>query len=152
MKLNEIHVGDVLVSVRRDIACVVEVKPESANPIRLQIKAGKTYQAKPDFFDRKIGTFDLDALQKPTDDGLGDFGTAAPPDSGSPFLPSELRALGIKAGDDVMVRHGHKEQRATFTGYHPERPKYPISYTLNGKQWKGPVFCILKKAPAAQEA
>lgn len=74
MKLNEIHVGDVLVSVRRDIACVIEVKPESANPIRLQIKAGKTYQAKPDFFDRKIGTFDLDALQKPTDDGLGTSG------------------------------------------------------------------------------
>ena len=100
----------------------------------------------------RIRPVDLDALQKPTDDGLGDFGTAAPPDSGSPFLPSELRALGIKAGDDVMVRHGYKEQRATFTGYHPERPKYPISYTLNGKQWKGPIACILGKAPAAQEA
>lgn len=152
MKLHEIQVGDVLITVRRDIACVVEVKPESANPIRLQIKVGKTYQAKPDFFVSKVGTFDPSALHMPEDDGFGDLRMARKPDTGSPFLPRELREMGIKAGDEVMVRHGHASRRAIFTGYHPERPKYPISYTVGDKRWKGPIACILGKAPAAQEA
>ena len=149
MKLHEIQVGDVLITVRRDIACVIEVKPESANPVRLQIKVGKTYQAKPDFFVSKVGTFDPSALHVPEGDGFGDLGAPQKERRGSPFLPAELRAMGIKDGDEVMVRHGHNPQRATFTGYFPERPKYPISYTLNGKKWKGPLACILGKASEA---
>ena len=145
MQLKDIEVGDVLTTVRGDIACIVEVKPQSANPIRLQMKVGKIYQAKTDFFTSKIGTFELNALQV-AGSGSDDDMPRREPRPGSPFMPPELREKGIKPGDTVMVRHGHSSRQAVFTGYHPERPKYPISYTVGDKRWKGPITCILSKA------
>ena len=145
MQLDDIEAGDVLVTVRGDIACVIEVKAVSANPIRFQMKVGKTYQAKPDFFASKLGTFAVDALTAAADNP--DSGIVQRREQrGSPFLPPALREMGIKDGDEISVRHGGSIKRAVFVGYFPKRPKYPISYTLDGKKWKGQESCIIGKA------
>ena len=144
MQLEQIRVGDVLTTVRGDIVCVTEVKPESANPIRFQIKVGKTYLAKTDFFVSKVGTFDPEPLRVAAEALSGHMGFQQEP-RGSIFLPPELRAMGIKVGDAIYVRHSYSKQPAIFNGYHPKRPKYPISYSINGKRWKGPENCIIGK-------
>lgn len=141
MQLDQIQVGDVLTTVRGDIVCIMNITPGRANPISLQMKVGKTYVAKPDFFVSKIGTFNPDSLKV--------MSTDSPQAERQPhsdfFMPPALKAMGIKVGDEVWGRHGYGEKMAIFEGYNPNRPKYPISYTLNGKKWKGPETCILRK-------
>jgi len=52
------------------------------------------------------------------------------------FLPEELK--GVKIGDTIKMRHGRNGVvDVTFEGYKASRPKYPVSYSYNGKQWKG---------------
>jgi hypothetical protein len=146
MQLAEIQVGDVLTTVRSDIGCVIEVKHSSANPIRFQMKVGKTYQAKPDFFVSKIGTFDPEALKSSLDNRFGSLVQPSSNDGLEDFLlPPHLKAMGLKAGDSIQVRHGGRTLTAIYEGFKPSRPKYPISYSINGKKWKGPVTCIMVK-------
>ena len=145
MQLEQIRVGDVLTTVRGDIVCVTEVKPESANPIRFQIKVGKTYLAKTDFFVSKVGTFDPDSLRVASDNRFGSLGLPKDQQTGSFFMPQNLKAMGLKVGEEINIRHGGSTRRAVFEGYHASRPKYPISYTINGKRWKGPENCIIGK-------
>jgi hypothetical protein len=90
MQLEQIKVGDVLVTVRSDIACVIEVRQGYANPVRFQMKVGKTYQAKPDFFVSKVGTFDPDSLRVSMDNRFGSFDLPKEPDTGSFFMPPHL--------------------------------------------------------------
>lgn len=146
MKLDEIEVGDVLVTVRREIVCVMEVKSESANPIRFEMKVGKRYQAKPNFFVSKIGTFDTGAVRTAMETQFGGLDSPREPKPGSSFLPAALREMGIKAGDTINVRHGASTREAVFVGYYPQRPRYPISYTVNGKMWKGTEGSVIGKA------
>lgn len=147
MQLEQIQVGDVLTTVRGDIACIMNITPGRANPISLQMKVGKTYVAKPDFFVSKVGTFDPDSLRVSMDNRFGSLDLPKEPDTGSFFMPPHLKAMGLKAGDEFQVRHGSKTCTAIFEGYHPSRPKYPISYTIRGKKWKGPVTCVMVRAP-----
>jgi hypothetical protein len=68
-------------------------------------------------------------------------------------MPQELREMGIKPGDIVLVRHGRGGlKEAVYTGYNSNRPKYPVSYEINGKGWKGTKGIITKKVRDGVEA
>jgi len=61
-------------------------------------------------------------------------------------MPKELQEMGIKPGDIVLVKHGRGGlKEAVYAGYNSNRPKYPISYEINGKGWKGTKGIIVKK-------
>ena len=74
-----------------------------------------------------LGDLDLDAFTNSV--------TAAPKKSHGTDedwrMPSELK--GIKIGDKIKMG----SNVVVFTGYKSSRPKYPISYERNGKNWKG---------------
>ena len=61
-------------------------------------------------------------------------------------MPEELRAMGLTVGDTILVKHGHSTRKATFKGYNANRPKYPVSYEINGKSWKGTKGIVVGKA------
>jgi hypothetical protein len=60
-------------------------------------------------------------------------------------MPENLQKMGLKPGDVISVSHGRKIVEATFTGYSSSRPKHPVSYSINGKKWKGPGSIIIRK-------
>ena len=96
-----------------------------------------------------IGTVDVDKLM-----GLKAPAAALRPQRSSQddtwAMPERLKEMGIKPGDTIEIRHGHGTRRvAIYTGYSANRPKYPVGYELNGKQWKGAASAIIRKVPDA---
>ena len=60
-------------------------------------------------------------------------------------MPAALREMGVKAGDQVKILTRGKTHTVTYTGYNANRPKNPISFEMNGRQYKGPVSLIVRK-------
>lgn len=69
-------------------------------------------------------------------------------------MPERLKEMGLEPGDTIEIRHGRGGTRqAIYRGYSCSRPKYPVSYELNGKQWKGVTAAIVRVvAKAADKA
>jgi hypothetical protein len=61
-------------------------------------------------------------------------------------MPENLKAMDLKPGVSVIVmRHGRGKVQALYTGYSYRRPKYPVSYEVNGKKWKGAASSVVSK-------
>jgi hypothetical protein len=60
-------------------------------------------------------------------------------------IPQRIKDMNLKIGDTIRIRHGAKEILIAFDGFNWNRPKYPLTYNINGKGWKGPLSVILAK-------
>jgi hypothetical protein len=141
MEMKDIEAGSVLIDNRGAICIVTEIcHSRPAYPITFAVKAsGSLYRGRPDEFKACVGKVDVDAFKKA-------MGASTPRSSGDDiFLPEPLKRMNIKIGDKIKVWHGGIETVAVFEGYKYSRPKYPVSYTINGKPWKGAVSEILGK-------
>ena len=147
LSVSDLEAGSVAVTADGKLAVIVGIAPNRPkNCIKLKMTAdGKTYVASPDYFRAVVGSVDLDK-----------FEAAAKPRErlelasrqslfGSSLIPENLRAMDLKPGDSIRVRHGRKVVVATFGGYNFNRPKYPVSYTINGKPWKGTYQGVVSK-------
>jgi hypothetical protein len=147
VELKDVEVGSVVIDDRGSIGIVTDiVLSRPKYPITFAIKAsGSLYKGNPANFKAVIGKVDIQAFKaassKPTALSEPLFGFDPM------FLPEPLKSLNLKPGDKINVRHGFgKVSEAVYEGYKPSRPKYPISYTIDGKRWKGPISAIVGKA------
>lgn len=149
MTLNELKPGAVAITNDGKIVVITgHDLNRPRRPIRLKVKAGGTEYISPlDGFKAVVGQVDLDAFNKAA---APLFPSVPPVERGSPFPPFGVKPnedlKDLKVGDLIRVRHGSRVVTATFGGYSWSRPKYPISYTINGKRWKGPMDVIVGKA------
>ena len=68
-------------------------------------------------------------------------------------MPEALKSMNLKIGDTIEVRHGRGGlAKAIYKGYNSSRPKYPVSYEIDGKQWKGVAATVVRKVGDAQAA
>ena len=146
VELKDLEVGSVVVDIRGAIGIVTELKLSNPTyPVIFAVKAsGSHYKARPDQFRAVIGKADINAFK-----GASDKPTERPVSSGTDLsflMPEPLRSMGLKIGDKIKVKQGFSVVDAIFNGYKASRPKYPISYEINGKRWKGAVSIIVSKA------
>jgi len=144
LTLNELKPGAITSDGK--IAVITGFSPNrQKNPILLSFKpGGTTYVSSVDRFSAVVGNVDLDAYKKA---GVSPVPLWEPRSSVESFgLPPIVKELDLKAGDLIRLRHGGKVVTATFNGFNWNRPKYPVSYGLNGKSWKGNVAGIVGKA------
>ena len=137
--------GKIAIVVRHDLN-----RPRRPICVKTSVN-GPEYISAPDRFDAVIGHIDLAEfakLSKPIIPAASEFVPPPPqrePMWGDGVIPETVKALNLKAGDTIRVRHGRGERVATFDGYNYNRPKYPVSYNINGKRWKGPYSTIVSK-------
>jgi hypothetical protein len=145
VELRDIEVGSVVVDCRGAIGIVTEITNRPAWPITYAVKAsGSLYKGKPELFKAIIGKVDINAFKAASEAPVVSqvFGGSDP----SFLMPEPLRSMGLKIGDKIKVKHGFDVVEAIFDGFKPSRPKYPISYTMNGRRWKGTTYAIVGKA------
>ena len=123
------------------IGIVLATSNTPTYPIIFAVKAsGSRYKGRPADFKAVIGKADVAAFQAAC--------VASEPIVTCPdiFLPEPLKSMNLKPGDKIKVRHGGTIVEAIYQGYKFSRPKYPISYTIDGRNWKGTAMGILGKA------
>lgn len=143
---NELKPGAVAITSDGKIAVITGFSPNRPkNPINLSFKpGGTTYVSSPDCFTAVVGQVDLEAYNKA---GVSPVPLWNPLSSVESFgLPDNIKTMDLKPGDLIRYRHGGKVVTVTFKGFNWNRPKYPVSYTINGRPWKGQVKAILGKA------
>ena len=148
VELKDIEVGSVVIDCRGAIGIVTEITSRPTWPITYALKAsGSLYKGKPEIFKAIIGKVDINVFKAASEAPVvsqvfGEFnGTDI-----SLLMPEPLRSMGLKIGDKIKIKHGFTVVEAIFDGYKLSRPKYPISYTINGKRWKGTTSAIVGKA------
>ena len=145
VQLSDLKPGAVVVGQDGKIAVVVSVDlNRPRRPVSVRMKAGGTlYVAGVDMFSAVVGQVDMAKF----DGAVQAAPMWTPLSSVESFgLPENIKAMDLKAGDLIRFKHGGKVATVTFNGFNWNRPKYPVSYALNGKQWKGKVEGIVEKA------
>jgi len=147
LTLADLKPGSVVVDDRNKIAIVTEHKLNyPKNPIIFVYTAGPggQYKGPVSMFKAVIGTVELDKLTT-AGGGVG----AVPQrndgvDSGF-FIPEVLK--GIKIGDKILLRSPNNPQGEVviYQGYKRSRPKFPISFTRNGRPMKGTLGSFIGK-------
>ena len=143
MKLEDLKPGAVVVEERGGFICVVMEIRAGACPViyaRGKVAAG-LYKGRPEDFKAVVGQVDLAALKAMVDEAREDKATGY---DDLPFAPEALK--GLKIGDVINVRVGASVEKAIYKGYHPGRPRFPVSFELNGRNYKSPVQTVVGKA------
>ena len=110
-------------------------------PVIFALKAsGTAYKGRPDMFKAVVGSVDLEAFRG-VQEAAREAVVADVPLFG---CPENLK--GLKVGDRINVTHGSKLVEAVYDGYDYRRPKYPVSYTINGRRRKGRAEGVVGKA------
>lgn len=145
LALNDLKAGQVVLDTVGNVWIVTGIAPNRpVKPVQIVKKAGGTmYVAPVSMFTSIVGTVDLEKFKVSV---LPLVPATREPMFGDGTMPENIRALNLKSGDVVTVSHGFKKVTATFTGFNWNRPKYPVSYEINGKKWKGPYTTIVGKA------
>jgi hypothetical protein len=144
VQLEDLKPGVVAIDDRGSICVVTEIHPERpAWPVVFVVKAsGSAYKGRADTFKAVVGSVDLNAftgiLKEAVEKKVQVQGL-----DWDPFVPESLK--GIKIDDVINVTHGSRVVEAVYKGYNSNRPKYPISYTINGKKWKGSLSAVVGK-------
>jgi hypothetical protein len=143
VELKDLEVGSIVVDIRGCLAIVLETNHTPTYPIIFATKAsGSRYKGRPTDFRTVIGKADINAFN-----GASTMSSTLSVSGGMDlFLPEPLRSMGLKIGDPIKVKHGYAVVNAIFDGYKMSRPKYPVSYIIDGKRWKGMVSAIVGKA------
>jgi hypothetical protein len=135
----EVRTGDVVETVDHKIVVIVGFKGRTAYPIEFKKTVdGPIYMAKEDHFKTVIGQVDG-----------AKWAEAVVAAGAIPSMPAADMSLvrSLKVGDSIRIRHGSNSiVVATFKGYNPRRPKFPVSYEINGKPWKGKMEGLLGRA------
>ena len=144
VELKDLVVGSVVIDNRGSIGIVVETNHTPTYPIIFAVKAsGSRYKGRPTDFRAVIGTVDakafLEACRQSIERSEPLFG------ENPMFLPEPLKGMNLKIGDKIKIRHGFSVVNAVYEGYSYSRPKYPVSYTINGKKWKCPAAAVVSK-------
>lgn len=145
VNLSELKPGVVVVESDGSICVITELRQGSpVYPVlyvRKQV-TGTVYKGRPESFKAVIGQVDLGALK-----GLLE-GVKEERHQGfdEPLFDCPENLKGLKVGDAIKVKHGYVVVEAVYGGYSHNRPKYPISYTVNGKRFKGVVAAVVGKA------
>lgn len=157
MDLHSIEVGDVMIDVRGKMVVVTRVElSRPKNPVVYQANpGGGQYIAPASFFKVKIGKVDVEAFKaaapKPLF-GSETFLPPAPPASNFTLTPVKTMFDDLKVGDEIIVKHGSREVQAIFKGCNLNRPKYPVSYEINGRPWKGTWASVVRAVNKSVQA
>lgn len=115
--LSELYGGHVCLVVD-----IHDSKPK--NPVIYMKTTGKRYKGPYEIVEAVVGTFDPTLVKPPEKRERAErLDTWA--------MGDEMRDLDLAIGDRVVVMHGGAPTEATFSGYSANRPKYPVSYTLD---------------------
>ena len=143
VKFEDLKPGVVAILNDGRIAVIVDVhlnRPK--NPFGIKLKAdGPKYVGPLDGFRAIVGKVDLDAFNQSNRKAVPEWN---PMSSIHATLDND-KIKNIQPGDDVLVRHGRSVVTAKFVGWNWNRPKYPASYSINGKSWKGSANTIISK-------
>jgi len=159
LTINDLKVGSLVVGMNGKMGVVVGHElNRPKHPIMYKNSPdGATYIAGADYFKAILGSVDMDAfnnaaIKMPIFPNIPAF----VPASREPLFGTDIEHIGIvpvqiaemklKSGDQIQVRHGSRVITVEFSGFNWNRPKYPVSYTINGKKWKGPLSVIIGKA------
>lgn len=145
VELKNVEVGSVVVDDRGGIGIVIDiVLSRPKYPLTYALKAsGSLYKASPANIRAVIGKVGVATFKAACSKPIVPQPMFGFDDN---FLPEPLKSMNLKPGDRIKVRHGGTIVEAIYQGYKFSRPKYPISYTIDGRNWKGPAIGILGKA------
>jgi hypothetical protein len=147
VELKDIEIGSVVIDNRGAIGIVTDIVLNRPTwPIVFAVKAsGSLYKGRPDLFKAVIGKVDIAAF-KAASKAPADLPERKDMSDIFPgLIPEPLRSMGLKVGDKINVNHGFSVVEAIYDGYKFSRPKYPITYTINGKRWKGAASVVVGK-------
>jgi len=87
-----------------------------------------------------LGSVDLDAF-------ITSIGATAPSPSrhtgtDNDFLVPDI-LKGVKVGDSIVIRGRGGNETVTYDGYNRNRPKYPVSFSRNGRAMKAPMSMVV---------
>ena len=146
VELKDLAVGSVVVDCRGGIGIVMDITNRPKYPVTYAVKAsGSRYKADPGQFRCVVGKIDVEAFKAAVNTPLFPL-----VESGlqSMYLPESLKGMNLKVGDKIVVKHGYKTVEAVFEEFIFTRPKYPVTYSINGKRWKGKYESIVSKVAA----
>lgn len=143
MELKDISVGSLLVICGNKLAVVTGITVGRAAPLTVKTSAVlKTYRCKLELVDAVVGTVNIAAFE-------AEINKVAVAEVKSPyaedFLPDNLKALALMPGDKIVVKQGRRSMLAVFKGYDFNRPKYPVSYEIDGRGWNGAYEVVVSK-------
>ena len=144
VELKDLVRGALVLDLGGNLAVVMGPNPGSRTyPILYKLRARtRGYKGSPMEFQAVVGSVDMaafEALDERDEPAASDW---VPPDS---LLPDALK--GVKPGDAIKVRHGFgKVVDAVYEGYSFHRPKYPLSYSVDGRKWKASLQALVSKA------
>jgi len=135
----------VAIDERGAICVVTEIRANApAWPVIFAVKAsGAAYKGRPETFKAVVGSVDLAAFKAASGAAGGAREKRSAGTDVDFLVPTVLK--GVKVGDTVRLKHRYEVVEATYLGYNRNRPKYPVTYELNGKRWKGPLEIVVGK-------
>jgi len=146
VELKELVPGAIAVDFKGGLAIITGLNPRSAKyPVLYKLRTGtRGYKGKPEDFKAVLGKVDL-AKYEEVDGAKAP--AAAKADVPDVLKPEALK--GVKVGDTIEVRHGATVRKVTYEGYKPNRPKYPLTYSLpTGGRYKAAIGALVEKAGA----
>lgn len=148
LTMADLKVGSVALMYGNRMVVVVGVNPNKPkNCISYKQQPNSTtYIAAVSDFTKVIGQVDMNAFNAVVipKDPVENKGTDFVP-SWDSTIPQRIKDMNLKIGDTILVRHGAKPIQILFQGFNWNRPKYPLCYSVNGKNWKGSLSMILSK-------
>lgn len=149
MNVDELKAGDLAMCRDGKLAVIMGITNRPRNPVTIKMNGrSPDYVCHFDYIQAVIGTVDLAKFQEHSVDRRAEREEArAEMNSlfGQSLLPSNIKAMELKAGDSIRVRAPMGDEVVTFTGFNLNRPKYPISFTRNGRRFKGSFEMVLGK-------
>jgi len=143
VSLSELKPGTVAIDLSGSICVITGMCPDRPvwPVIYVRQKASRTsYKGRPESFKAVVGHVDLEAFQGVLEAAKAEVASA------EPLFGCPDTMKGLQIGDKVRIQHGSRVVEGEYGGYNHNRPKYPVSYMVCGKKWKGSVSSILGKA------
>jgi len=137
--IDQLTVGSVVITRNGAIGIVTDFRPQNTKyPVLYKTKAGTTtYKGSPNDFTAVIGNADATRLIEVAQKKAEAVNVMA-----SSYGPDAIKGLSV--GDTITIRANGKLSCVIYEGYNPRRPKNPLSFTMNGRQYKGSLNLIVK--------
>jgi len=144
MKISDLSIGDVCVTVKNDLVVILSVTNNSFKyPVLYKIKTnGTTYKGSPDFFKARVGQVDLKAFNEVTTNGPS--AEMWEPRSTIPGITDLYsKFANLRAGDTIKVKVRGDIREGIFYELDLRKPKNPVLFELGGKRYKCPVNLVV---------
>jgi len=133
--MDELRVGTIVVDCRGKLAVITGLNTRSVKyPYLYQLSPDSRtqYKANASDFRAVLGTVDIDAFNSATITKTPNRMSSGVDDD--LLVPPVLK--GVKVGDKIRVRTRGGVRKVEYRGYHENRPKYPVSIVMDGKEYK----------------